>query len=225
MSLPMTPNLTPEIRSQLAEIDFDPDKPLIITDADEVLLRFMVALEKFLENEGLWIDLKSFAINGNIKSRATNEPVQRDNLIDDFFAAATRHIGAVDHAAASLEKLASQAQIMVFTNLPLQYKQERIENLRDHGMDYPVLVGSGLKGPTLAHLATKTRAPIFFLDDIPHNIDSARDHSPDIHRIHFIADPRLAELVAPAKGASTRIDCWKQAHDWISSQLNIHGYD
>lgn len=220
----MTSSLSPEVQMQLAEINIQPDRPLIITDADEVLLRFMMALEKFLDAEGLWIDLKSFAINGNIKSRKTNEPVQRDNLIDDFFAAATRDIPAVDHAAEALEKLSEQAQILVFTNLPLQYKQERIDNLRAHGMDYPVLVGSGLKGPTLAHLATQTRAPVFFLDDIPHNINSARDHSPDTHRIHFIADPRLAELVAPAAGASTRIDCWKQAHDWISSQLIQRGF-
>lgn len=209
----------PEIIKQLATLEIDEERPLIISDADEVLLRFMVALEAFLDKEGLWIDLKNFAISGNIKSKETNQSVERPNLIDDFFAHATRHIDVVDHAAGSLASLSNEAQVIVLTNLPMPHKQARIDNLRDHGIDYPVIIGSGLKGPAVGWLTHKMRAPVFFLDDIPHNIDSVSDHSPLAHRIHFIADPRLAALVGPAKGATARIDCWKQAHDWIAAEI------
>ena len=42
-------------------------------------------------------------------------------------------------------------------------------------MDYPVIVGSGLKGPAVAWLTRHIDAPVFFLDDIPHNIDSVAE--------------------------------------------------
>ena len=87
----MTPP-APEILAQLETLELDPARPLIISDADEVLLRFMAQLEHFLEKRGLWIDLGNFAISGNIKSLETNEPVEVPDLIDEFFDAETRDI-------------------------------------------------------------------------------------------------------------------------------------
>jgi hypothetical protein len=66
------------------------------------------------------------------------------------------------------------------------------------------------------------QAPVFFLDDITHNIDSVAEHAPDVHRIHFVADPRLAKLIGPASGASKRIDVWEEAQDWITGQIDAH---
>lgn len=214
----------PEILEQMQELDLDPSRPLIVSDADEVLLRFMLALETYLDGLGLWINLQNFAISGNIRSKETDEVVEVPDLINEFFAASTRHITAVDHAAASLNSLSERAQVIILTNLPIAHKRERIDNLRDHGMSYPVLVGSGPKGPAMAWLENKMQAPVFFLDDIPHNIDSVGKHTPDTKRIHFIADPRLAKLIGPAKEATMRIDCWKEAHDWIHAELDQSGY-
>ena len=219
----MTPP-APEILVQLETLDLDASRPLIISDADEVLLRFMAQLEHFLEKRGLWIDLGNFAINGNIKSLETNEPVEFPDLIDTFFDAETRDIQPTEGAAQSLETLAARAQIIVLTNLPAKNKQERIDNLNAHGMDYPVIVGSGAKGPAVAWLSARISAPVFFLDDIPHNVDSVAEHAPEVRRIHFVADPRLAKLIGPAKGATTRIDVWNEAYDWISRELTQAGY-
>lgn len=219
----MTPP-APEILSQLEMLDLDSRRPLIISDADEVLLRFMAQLEHFLEKRGLWIDLGNFAINGNIKSLETNEPVEFPDLIDEFFDAETRDIQPTSGAAQSLETLAARAQIIVLTNLPAKNKQERIDNLNAHGMNYPVVVGSGAKGPAVAWLSARISAPVFFLDDIPHNVDSVAEYAPEVRRIHFVADPRLAKLIGPAKGATTRIDVWNEAYDWISRELTQAGY-
>ena len=219
----MTPP-APEILSQLEMLDLDSKRPLIISDADEVLLRFMAQLEHFLEKRGLWIDLGNFAINGNIKSLETNQPVEFPDLIDEFFDAETRHIQPTSGAAQSLETLAVRAQIIVLTNLPAKNKQERIDNLNAHGMNYPVVVGSGAKGPAVAWLSARISAPVFFLDDIPHNVDSVAEYAPEVRRIHFVADPRLAKLIGPAKGATTRIDVWNEAYDWISRELTQAGY-
>lgn len=212
----------PDILVQLEALSLVPDHPLIISDADEVLLRFMAQLEHYLDRQGLWIDLNNFAIRDNIKSCETNEPVDVPNLIENFFASETRAIAATEGAADALSRLSGQAQIIVLTNLPASEKHGRIENLAGHGMNYPVVIGSGLKGPAVAWLDRQINAPVFFLDDIPHNIDSVAEHAPDVHCIHFVADPRLAKLIDAAKGASIRIDKWDEAYDWISQRISEH---
>ncbi|MDG1690945.1 MAG: hypothetical protein P8I95_02080 [Alphaproteobacteria bacterium] len=208
--------------AQLQSLTLDPTRPLIITDADEVLLKFMQRVEHYLETLGLWIDLSSFALSTNIKSRETNESVQVPTLIDDFFASQTPYIEAADGAADTLSSLSEHAQIIVLTNLPAAHREARIENLKGHGMAYPVVVNSGLKGPAAKWLADKTTGPVFFLDDIPHNITSVAEHAPDVNCIHFIADPRLAKLISKAKGATARIDIWAEAHDFISGKIADH---
>ena len=214
--------IAPETMQQLQALTLDASRPLIITDADEVLLRFMQRVEHYLDSIGLWIDLSSFALSSNIKSKETDEPVQVPTLIDDFFAAETANIDAAPGAAAALAKLSAEAQIVVLTNLPAAHRDARIANLKGHGMDYPVVVNSGLKGPAVKWLTEKAGSPVFFLDDIPHNIDSVAEHAPQVTCIHFIADPRLGKLIGKAKGATARIDDWDEAHDFITGQINGH---
>lgn len=211
--------IAPEIMSQLEALSLQKDRPLIITDADEVLLRFMERVEHYLDTLGLWIDLSSFALSTNIKSKETNEPVKVPTLIDDFFAAETAHIEAAHGAADALASLSELAQIVVLTNLPASHREDRINNLKGHGMDYPVVVNSGLKGPAVKWLTQKTSGPVFFLDDIPHNIDSVAEHAPEVHTIHFVADPRLAKLINKAEGATARIDIWAEAHEFIAGKI------
>ena len=95
-----------EILTQLQDLQLDPNRPLIISDADEVLLRFMERLEHFLERQGLWIDLTKFAISGNIRSRETDELVEVPNLVEDFFTTETLHLSPTQGAAKSLAALA-----------------------------------------------------------------------------------------------------------------------
>jgi len=211
--------IAPEIISQLEALSLHEERPLIITDADEVLLRFMERVEHYLDTLGLWIDLSSFALSTNIKSKETNEPVKVPTLIDDFFAAETAHIEAAHGAADALASLSELAQIVVLTNLPAPHREDRINNLKGHGMDYPVVVNSGLKGPAVKWLTQKTSGPVFFLDDIPHNIDSVAEHAPEVHTIHFVADPRLAKLINKAEGATARIDIWAEAHEFIAGKI------
>ncbi|MCH1568398.1 MAG: hypothetical protein L7U47_03210 [Alphaproteobacteria bacterium] len=212
-------NIEPQIMSQLEALSLDANRPLIISDADEVLLKFMERVEVYLESLGLWIDLQNFGLTNNIKSRETNEPVKIPTLIDDFFAAETPHIEAAEGAADMLAALSEKAQIIVLTNLPADHKQARIDNLKGHGMDYPVVVNSGLKGPAVKWLADKVGGPVFFLDDIPHNINSVAEDAPEVHCIHFIADPRLQKLIDKADGATARFDSWVETHDWIAGKI------
>ena len=213
--------LSEEISNQIETLELDPDRPLVISDADEVLLQFMRQFEIYLDRNDMWIDLSSFRLQGNIKYKGSDEAVDMTNrnIIDDFFAAETLNFSPVEGAAEALNALSKEAQIIILTNLPLAQKSERQINLSKHGMDYPVIVGSGLKGPAVKSLGEKINAPLFFLDDIPHNINSVAEYVPTSGRIHMIADPRLSKLIGAAEGASARIDQWQEAQAWILNKL------
>ena len=213
--------LSEEISNQIETLELDPDRPLVISDADEVLLQFMRQFEIYLDRNDMWIDLSSFRLQGNIKYKGSDEAVDMTNrnIIDDFFAAETLNFSPVEGAAEALNALSKEAQIIILTNLPLAQKSERQINLSKHGMDYPVIVGSGLKGPAVKSLGEKINAPLFFLDDIPHNINSVAEYVPTSGRIHMIADPRLSKLIGAAEGASARIDQWQEAQAWILDKI------
>ena len=217
----MSNMLSEEIFNQIETLELDPDRPLVISDADEVLLQFMRQFEIYLDRNDMWIDLSSFRLQGNIKYKGSDEAVDMTNrnIIDDFFAAETLNFSPVEGAAEALNALSKEAQIIILTNLPLAQKSERQINLSKHGMDYPVIVGSGLKGPAVKSLGEKINAPLFFLDDIPHNINSVAEYVPTSGRIHMIADPRLSKLIGAAEGASARIDQWQEAQAWILDKL------
>lgn len=217
----MSNMLSEEISNQIETLELDPDRPLVISDADEVLLQFMRQFEIYLDRNDMWIDLSSFRLQGNIKYKGSDEAVDMTNrnIIDDFFAAETLNFSPVEGAAEALNALSKEAQIIILTNLPLAQKSERQINLSKHGMDYPIIVGSGLKGPAVKSLGEKINAPLFFLDDIPHNINSVAEYVPTSGRIHMIADPRLSKLIGAAEGASARIDQWQEAQAWILDKL------
>ena len=217
----MSNMLSEEISNQIETLELDPDRPLVISDADEVLLQFMRQFEIYLDRNDMWIDLSSFRLQGNIKYKGSDKAVDMTNrnIIDDFFAAETLNFSPVEGAAEALNALSKEAQIIILTNLPLAQKSERQINLSKHGMDYPVIVGSGLKGPAVKSLGEKINAPLFFLDDIPHNINSVAEYVPTSGRIHMIADPRLSKLIGAAEGASARIDQWQEAQAWILNKL------
>ena len=203
-------------------VTLDPARPLVICDADEVLLQFVAGLERFFERQKLYLDLTSFRIHGNVKHQDTHEPVADDQvtkLIADFFATGTRHLEPVPGAAAALKDLSDRAQIVVLSNLPETSRDARIENLTEHGMAYPVIAGKGLKGPVIRDLIAGFEHQVVFIDDLPPNISSVAKDAPHVNRLHFIADPRLARLMPPCPDAHRRIDEWPAAAHWIISVL------
>jgi hypothetical protein len=203
-------------------LKLDPARPLIICDADEVLLQFISGLERFLETQGCVLDLTSFAIHGNVRHRDSGRPVANEDVtrfIASFFENHTRTMDVVPGAADALAQLSARAQIIILSNLPEVARIARTENLADHGIDYPVIAGSGLKGAAVKRMIGGFAQPVVFVDDLPPNIDSVATETPHVHRLHFVADPRLAKLLQPAKGAHRRIDDWPTARNWIESVI------
>lgn len=203
-------------------VPVDPSRPLIICDADEVLLQFMVGLERFLERRACYVDFASFRIHGNVRHRATSEPVAHaevSELLGAFFESETRTLEAVPGAAAALADLNRHAQIVILSNLPETARAARIENLAGHGIAYPVIAGKGPKGEIVKRMIEGHKQPVVFIDDLPPHIASVAVETPHVHRLHFIADARLARLLPKAPDAHARIDTWPEAASWIASVI------
>ncbi len=209
-------------REQIAALDLR-SQPLIICDVDEVLLNFVEALEGHLDRNGFWLDKRSFALNGNIKYLGGHDPADTDqvrNLIYSFFAEETANLTPVVGAREALDTLAERAEIVLLTNMPDRFRAARLENLTGHGIHHPVVTNTGPKGPAVIEISRKSGNPVFFLDDTPGNVSSVKSAMPDAHIIHFIADPKFAELVEHIDGISLRSSNWPETLDYIVSVLD-----
>ncbi|RMF06123.1 MAG: hypothetical protein D6773_04645, partial [Alphaproteobacteria bacterium] len=70
-----TRDLIAQIRPALS-----PERPLVICDADEVILQFLQTLESYLLTEGLYLDMTSFALTGNIRRRDDDVAIPGDEV-------------------------------------------------------------------------------------------------------------------------------------------------
>jgi len=219
----MTTGIHKDVIPQLEKIDIRSDRPLIITDADEVLFNFMEGLELFLEENDLFFDWSSFALHGNIRQKPDNTPVENERLpalLDQFFEEYAHRLPAADGAAEHLEKLSRHAQIIVLSNVPPKYADRRIAGLRKHGMDFPLIANIGAKGRVVNYLSRNLDKPVFFIDDIPTNHGSVKKHADHVHRLHFIADKRLADMLEPAQHSTAHLDSWPDLYSHIINIIN-----
>ena len=215
-------DVSPAVAEQLKAIRLEPSKPLLLCDADEVLLEFLKGLELHLDDEGYNLDLQSFALSGNIKHVESGEAASHarvQELLKTFFASRMKDLNPVPGAADALESLSQDMQIVVLTNTPPAQKHHRVEALQNAGMSYPVIANEGSKGAAARALADQITAPILFMDDIPHNIDAVLAAVRHAEAIHFVADERLRSLIPKATSALHRVDEWPLATPLIRDAL------
>jgi FMN phosphatase YigB (HAD superfamily) len=214
--------ISDETKTQLAALDVDASRPLLICDVDEVIVHFTSDLEDYLGTKDLWLQPASFALNGNIRSTKDNSPVSIDiigDLIDDFFALRTRNMKTIPGAVEALHAIKSRASIVLLTNLPHSAGDDRRANLADHGLSFPVITNSGPKGPAIKALAKRTAKPIVFVDDSPGFIQSAYEFAPHIHLVHFLQDQRFAVHSPNLDFVSLRTHSWDVARPHIIQLL------
>lgn len=224
MSLKTAPSLQlpAQVAEQLATLPLRNGQPLLIVDADEVLFYFMRGLETFLAGRDLYFDWASYALHGNIRQRKDDSPVDAETLhplLQRFFAEATELMEPVDGAADALARLRSSAQIVILSNVPMASRAARARALARHGMDFPLIANTGPKGPAVAAMLKRAAASAVFIDDIPHNHSSVAECAPAVHRLHFIADPRLAALLGPAPDCHQRLETWPLMETHVSDLL------
>jgi hypothetical protein len=83
-----------------------------------------------------------------------------------------------------------------------------------------VVCNSGGKGvPARAIIDRYGAGSTVFVDDLPVHHASVAKHAPEVHRLHMVAEPRLAPAVPTAEHAHARIDDWPTAAKWILERL------
>jgi hypothetical protein len=203
-----------------------PGRPLIVTDADEVLLRFVDGFDRFLKARGLFLDLVNYRLHGNVKrqdDRTAVLDVEVTALLDEF-RGDLDSLEACDGALDVLSALKDRASVVVLTNINPSQAAARARNLTRLGLDVPLVANSGWKGPAVRQLASRAGAPSFFLDDVPQHLASTAEAAPEVFRIHIVGDDRLKGLQPPCEHAHLRAADWRSAGAFIGEELAKAGY-
>lgn len=204
------------------------NRPLVITDCDEVLLYMVSHFRDWLgEDKGV-----TFEMGGNDFVRAmryteSGEPVEQKEiwrLLNDFFDSEMHRQTPVTGAIEALAALGEHADIVVLTNLMDHRKESRTKQLLGHGIDLKVYTNQGPKGPALKAILDEYQpSHAVFIDDLAQHHDSVAEVAPHVDRLHLCAEPLLAPHIACAHQAGhahARIDNWDEAVPWLLERLN-----
>lgn len=201
--------MDPQTKLQIAALDISPDRPLLIVDADEVLVHFIQPFMRYLEALDWTLRLTEYKLEYAIHRGA--EVADKDEtfrLVHGFIDCETHRQPMIEGAAGALRGLARDAQILVLSNVP-QYKYtERVANLAGHGMAYPIVANRGPKGAALQAITSEMRAPVAFVDDSPAQIESAAAHVEHLHRVHFSGCSVLQKVMPEVRAANAAPKSW-----------------
>ena len=202
-------------------------RPLVVTDCDEVLLHMVRHFRDWLdEAHGI-----EFPLDGNpfasIRRRGENAPLADDEkwrYLSRFFDTEMHRQTVIEGAAAAVDELSREADVVVLTNLTDDFQAMRARQLREHGIAARVFTNQGPKGAAL-RLIVDEYGPsrVAFVDDLAHHHASAAEVLPDATRLHFCGEPTIAGLVPcalKAGHAHARIDTWHEALPWLLETLH-----
>ncbi len=206
------------------------NRPLLITDCDEVLLHMVVPFAEWAdEAHDILFDLDKEEFSYDLTRKACGTPLQRDEmwpLLQAFFQTEMHRQKPIKGAIEALKDIAKIADIVVLTNISDDEREGRAQQLRAVGLDVPVYCNSGGKGEPLARIVAEYAPSVtVFVDDLGMHHDSVAEHAADVWRLHLVGEPKLAPRIPASKMAHARIDDWIVAKDWILARLEGHPLD
>ncbi len=208
---------------QLFELELEKGRPLAVFDADDVLLDFAGHFDRYLGERGYRLSFRPGYRHTVTPITEGAEPIETaisDPLVDQFFVTETRRQTAFPGAASALARLQAEgAQAIVLTNCPIGAREDRIFNLGSQEMPLPVVANIGPKGPVLKYLADQVRAPVAFADDTPRQIFSAAKSAPEVHLLHFAADPWVREAAGFSESAHHAPESWPELEERMRRHL------
>jgi hypothetical protein len=200
------------------------NRPLLITDCDEVLLHMVSHFDAWLdEAHAIDFAFERGDFGQSMTDKATGELVSTDRvwpLLDEFFRGEMHRQTIVPGAVEALGRIGEVADIVILTNLGDEAHPWRVDQLAAHGIAHEVVCNSGGKGVPARAIIERHHATVTaFVDDLPVHHASVAKHAPEVHRLHMVAEPRLAPAVPTAPAAHVRIDDWPTASNWILERL------
>jgi len=204
------------------------NRPLIISDCDEVLLHMLVHFREYIGEEhevdfhwegGNFID--------SMRDRASGRTLSEEEmwrLLNLFFDTEMHRQTAISGAVEAMGQLGELADIVILTNLKDHRAENRAAQLAGHGIDARVFTNQGPKGPALKAILEEYRpSRAFFIDDIAQHHASVAQDAGHVTRLHLVGEPAVAPHVAcafTAGDAHARIDNWTEALPWLLERLH-----
>ena len=216
-------SIDPETARQIEELSHD-DRPLLVLDVDDVLVEFIRPFPNYLKSKGHELRLESFRLHGNVYDLASGEPAEREvvsALLDGFFADQEAWQTLTHGAADALASFDGAAEIVLLTAMPHRHRETRRRLLNTLGVAYPLLTTEAQKGPAIHALRGDSGRPVAFVDDLPPNLFSVREHIADAHLFHLMSDNALRELMPPLGDGIHAVDDWPDAAPRIARALGI----
>ncbi|OHD03747.1 MAG: hypothetical protein A2885_03510 [Sphingopyxis sp. RIFCSPHIGHO2_01_FULL_65_24] len=200
------------------------NRPLVITDCDEVLMHMVVPFAQWVDQEhGVLFRIEDASFAGALKRKECGTPLEAAEvwpLLDGFFTTEMTRQYPIPGALAAMAEIARHADIVVLTNVGPEHQQRRIDQLALHDFHAPVIGSRGGKGEPVRRLIEEYQPSVaVFIDDLGGHHTSVAQEAPEVWRLHFVGEPAIADKIAPSKHAHARIDNWAEAQDWILARL------
>ena len=203
------------------------NRPLIISDCDEVLLYMVSPFRDWLDEEqGIEFQMGTNDFSQALRWQENGEvlaPEEIWRMLGKFFDTEMHRQSPIPGAIEGINALGEKADVVILTNLVDKRQQMRTEQLADHGLDARVFTNQGPKGPALQKILDEynpTKA--IFIDDLAQHHRSARETIGSITTLHLCGEPMLAPHIdcAHTSGhADARIDTWDHALPWLMGEL------
>ncbi|MGR6465974.1 hypothetical protein [Rhizobium sp. PAMB 3182] len=197
------------------------DRPLIVSDIDDVVLQFIDPFNLYLESLGHRHLPRSFRLHGNIVSIDDGSVVDDSRvtaLIRDFYRLQSDWQRPFDTACETLYSLSKTADIVFLTAMPPVYAETRRALLDRFGLRFPMIATEAAKGPVVERLHAGRDQPVVFLDDMARNLASVAEHVPECLLIH-LKPPAAVFAFAPPAG-----DGVVPAQDWSAAETIIRSH-
>lgn len=208
---------------QLKLLPLNKARPVIISDADEVILHFAHILSDYLRTQGMYVNFVSYALEGNIKYIDNDQPVDSalfGEIIDDYFDNYVEKQPLVENVGTHLKNLSEFCDIIILTNIPHNFADRRRTFLNEAELTYPMISSSGPKGPVIKAIRKMTSQKLIFIDDISHHHKSVAKFVPDALRIQFIANRHLNSIEKKSEFCHHRCQDWPHIEQVIREYLN-----
>ena len=204
--------MTPNTKKQISNLNIDSNLPLMIFDADEVLVHFAEPFATYIKKHNHRLHLTGYRLDNAIKKADTDEVADPDtakDLVWGFINEETIRQPAAKGAPQALKKLQAYAQIIILSNVPHSVHDDRVANLKSLNMDYPLISNEGMKGPAVREILRNHKAQSFFIDDNPYQVESVYNDNQQTVCVHFSVCDLVKPYMPKAVGASIEPTSWE----------------
>ena len=214
--------MTPNTKKQISNLNIDPNLPLMIFDADEVLVHFAEPFATYIKKHNHRLHLTGYRLDNAIKKADTDEVADPDtakDLVWGFINEETKSQPAAKGAPQALKKLQAYAQIIILSNVPHSVHDDRVANLKSLNMDYPLISNEGMKGPAVREILRNHKAQSFFIDDNPYQVESVYQDNQQTVCVHFSVCDLVKPYMPKAVGASIEPTSWEDLVSQLIGRL------